>query len=79
MMQAPHDHYRARVSANPVESSPAPTDQGPTKGYFDDSATRSLLGLSPDDAVLHSGTYGLKELSVQPIKLSSLRPHKYDQ
>src|ERR1700733_4746208 len=54
-------------------------DQGPIRGYFDDNATRLLLGLSPNDAVLHSGTYGNKELSVSPIKFSSLRPHMYDQ
>ena|ERR1700733_11258424 len=54
-------------------------DQGPIRGYFDDNATHLLLGLSPNDAVLHSGTYGNKELSVSPIKFSSLRPHMYDQ
>ena len=79
MTQYPHDHYRASVSADPTASSPAPADQGPRKGYFDDSATRLLLSLSPDDAVLHSGTYGNKELSVQPIKLSELRALQYDR
>ena len=40
---------------------------------------RLLLGLSPNDPILHSGTYGNKELSVLPIKFSSLHPHMYDQ
>lgn len=79
MTLIPHDHYRASVSADPAVSSPAPVDQGPIRGYFDDNATRLLLGLSPNDSILHSGTYGIKELSVSPIKFSSLRPHMYDQ
>ena len=75
----PHDHHRASVSVDPSVSSPAPVEQGPLRGYFDDNATRLLLGLSPNDPILHSGTYGNKELSVLPIKFSSLRPHLYDQ
>jgi len=79
MSQVPHDHYRARVTTDPTASSPAPVDEGKKKGYFDDHATRMLLDLSPSDAVLHSGTYGNKELSVSPIKLSSLRATNYDR
>src|SRR6266852_2413375 len=79
MSQLPHDHYRARVTTDPTASSPAPIDQGPKKGYFDDKATRQLLSLSHDDVMLHSGTYGDKELSVHPIKFSVLRAPIYDQ
>jgi hypothetical protein len=78
MALIPHDHYRAGVSADPATSSPAPIAQGPIRGYFDDNATRLLLGLSPNDSILHSGTYGHKELSVLPIKFSSIRPSMYD-
>ena len=79
MSQYPHDHYRAPVTVDPTASSPAPVDEGKKKGYFDDSATRVLLELSPSDALLHSGTYGTSELSVQPIKLSTLRTLSYDR
>jgi hypothetical protein len=78
MSQVPHDHYRARVTTDPTASSPAPVGKGKKKGYFDDHATRMLLDLSPSDAVLHSGTYGNKELSVSPIKFSSLRVTNYN-
>ena len=79
MSQIPHDHYCARVSTDPTISSPASTDQDCTKGYFNDNATHLLLGLSPNDAILHSGTYGAKELSVEPIKFSHLHAPMYDQ
>ena len=72
MSQVPHDHYRIRMTTNLTASSPAPVGEGKKKGYFDDHATRMLLDLSPSDAVLHSGTYGNKELSILPIKFSSL-------
>ena len=75
----PHDHYRVSVSVDPSISSPAPVNEGSIRGYFDNNATRLLLGLSPNDPILHSGTYGNKELSVLPIKFSSLHPHMYDQ
>ena len=79
MSQVPHDHYRARITTDPTASSPAPVDQGPKVGYFDDNATCLLLGLNLGDAVLHSGTYGEKELSVNPIRFSYLRAPMYDQ
>ena len=79
MSQVPHNHYCARVTTNPTASSPAPVDEGKKKGYFDDHATRMLLDLSPSDAVLHSGTYGNKELSISPIKFSSLQVTNYDR
>jgi hypothetical protein len=56
-----------------MASSPTPVNEGKKKGYFDDTATRVLLDLNPDDVLLHSGTYGNKELSVQPIRFSTLR------
>jgi hypothetical protein len=79
MSEYPHDHYRARVTVDPTASSPAPVDEGKKKGYFDDHATRELLDLSLSEIVLHSGTYGINELSVQPIKLSTLRAPSYDR
>ena len=53
-------------------SSPAPTHKGRTSGYFDDSATHTLLGLEEDDQVMHSCTYSLKELGAEPVALSLL-------
>ena len=79
MSQYPHDHYRAPVTVDPTSSSRAPVEEGKKKGYFDDSATSELLGLSPSDALLHSGTYGLSELSVLPVKLSTLQTLSYDR
>jgi len=79
MVLYPHDHYRASVSVDPSISSPAPVNKGSIRGYFNDNATHLLLGLSPNGPILHSGTYRNKELSVLPIKFSSLRPHMYDQ
>ena len=60
-------------------SSPAPTHEGRTSGYFDDSATHTLLGLKEDDQVMHSGTYGLKELGAKPVALSLLQDGSFDQ
>ncbi len=79
MSQYPHEHYRATITVDPTASSPAPVDQGPRKGYFDDEATRLLLSLDPVDRVLHSGTYGNKELSTHPIAFSTLRALRFDQ
>ena len=79
MSQVPHDHYRARVTTDPTVLSPAPVDEGKEGGYFDNHATRMLLDLSPSDAVLHSGMYRNKELSVSPIKFSSLQVTNYDR
>ena len=79
MSQYPHDHYRARVTVDPTASSPAPVNEGKKKGYFDDLATRELLDLSSGDVILHSGTYGASELSVQPVKLSMLWTSSYDR
>ncbi|HEX9613547.1 MAG TPA: hypothetical protein VGA05_08030, partial [Candidatus Bathyarchaeia archaeon] len=79
MSQSSHSNYRARVTVDPTATSPAPVDEGQKKGYFDDSATRVLLDLGPNDVLLHSGTYGDKELSVQPIKFSTLRNPDFDR
>ena len=79
MSQYPHDHYRTPLTVDPTVSSPAPVDKGKRKGYFDDNATKELLNLSPNDTLLHSGTYRTNKLSIQPIKLSALHTHSYDR
>ena len=79
MSRSSHSDYRARVTVDPTASSPAPVDEGKKKGYFDDTATRVLLDLDPKDTLLHSGTYGDKELSVKPIKLTTLRSQDFDR
>ena len=79
MSQYPHEHYHAIVTINPTALSPVPIDQGPQKGYFNDKATRSLLSLDPSDCILHSGTYGEKELSTHPIAFSTLQAPRFDQ
>ena len=56
----------------------SPVDKGKKKGYFNDTTTRVLLDLNPRDTLLHSGTYGDKELSVKPIKLTTLRSQDFD-
>ena len=60
-------------------SSPAPTHEGRTSGYFDDSAMHTLLGLEDDDQVMHLGTYGLKEPGAEPVDLSLLRDGSFNQ
>jgi len=48
-------------------------------GYYDDSATRALLGLEEVDLIMHSGTYGPKEPGAEPVALSLLRDGSFDQ
>src|SRR6266849_588932 len=79
MSQYSLEHYRVIVTVDPTASSPAPIDQGSQKGYFDDEATRSLLSLDSSDRILHSGTYGEKELSTHPIAFATLRAPRFDQ
>ena len=81
-MIAPNAHYAAyrsehallghRITFDYSLSSPAPTHEGRTSGYFNDSATHTLLGLEEDDQVMHLGTYGLKEPGAKPVALSLL-------
>ena len=81
-MIAPNAHYTTyqsehaslghRIMLDYSLSSLAPTHEGRTLGYFNDSATHTLLGLKEDDQVMHSGTYGLKEPGAEPVALSLL-------
>ena len=78
MPLSPHESSRARISCDPTESSPAPTHLGQPSGYFNDEATRVLLGLNADAVPLNSGTYGEEELGVKPVKISLLRQKLHD-
>ena len=88
-MTAPNARYAAyrgkhvslghRITFDYSLSSPAPMHEGRTSGYFDDSATHTLLGLKDDDQVMHSGTYGPKELGAEPVDLSLLWDRSFDQ
>ena len=79
MSPALHESYRRAISCDPAASSPAPVHKGQPHGYFDDEAMRTLLGLEADAVPLHSGTYGEKEPSIKPVKLSLLRQKLRDQ
>ena len=79
MSPASHESYRRAISCDPAASSPAPVHEGQPHGYFDDEATRTLLGLEADAVPLHSGTYGEKEPGIKPVKLSLLRQKLRDQ
>ena len=67
------------IGFDPLSSSPAPVQQGLIQGYFDDPATRLLLGLSGQDILLNSRTYGVKELGQCPIEMHQLHDGGYDQ
>jgi hypothetical protein len=41
-------------------------------GYMCDLLTQDLLGLSKNDKLLHSSTYGLKEPGLSPVNFSLL-------
>jgi hypothetical protein len=73
MSLLPHESYRATISVDPTASSPAPIQEGKPRGYFDDEATRKLLGLEMGTVPLHSGTYGDQEPGAKPVKFSLLR------
>jgi hypothetical protein len=68
-----------RITCNPEGVPPAPVNEGALHGFFDDQATRSLLGLVDGDVLLSSGTYGLKEPGQRPIQLSTLREDLHDR
>ena len=42
-------------------------ESGHKRGYFNDSATQVLLGLTQDDYLQVAGTYGVKELGEYPV------------
>jgi hypothetical protein len=79
MSQYIHESPVHRIGFDPSVSSPAPTQQGSRHGYFDDPATKLLLGLNDQDVLLNSGTYGNKELGQTPIEMHRLRDGGYDQ
>jgi len=74
-----HASLEHRITFDYTLSSPAPTHEGKTLGYYDDSATRALLGLEEVDLIMHSGTYGPKEPGAEPVALSLLRDGSFDQ
>ena len=74
-----HESHLAKISCNPMASSPAPVHEGQAHSYFNDEATRLLLGLDAGAIPLHSGAYGEAEPGVQPVKLSLLHAKVYDQ
>ena len=74
-----HASLGHRITFDYSLSSPAPMHEGRTSGYFDDSATHTLLGLKEDDLIMHLGTYGLKEPGAEPVDLSLLRDGSFNQ
>ena len=74
-----HSSIHHRVTYDAFESSPAPAQEGPQNGYFNDQATRELLRLSGEDSLLHAGTYGFKEPGQAPIDITWLENGTYDQ
>ena len=79
MLMKQHESAFHRIGFEPSNSSPARIQQGVKYGYFDDTATKALLGLDDDDTPLNAGTYGRKELGQDPIEMSVLRDGSYDQ
>ena len=79
MSQLSHESPHAKISCDPTASSPTPVHEGQSRGYFNDKATRALLGLEAEVIPLHSGTYGEAEPGVKPVKLSLLRQKLYDR
>lgn len=67
------------ISFDRAKSSPARTEDGPLKGFFDDQLTRAYLNLREEETLLCSGTYGAKEPGVAPVPFSVLRDGGYDQ
>ena len=57
----------------------APLESGHKRGYFNDGATRVLLGLTQDDYLQVAGTYGAKELGEYPVNFVLLRNGSYNQ
>ena len=74
-----HESHHVKISCDPTTSSPAPVHEGQRHGYFNDEATRRLLGLDEGAVPLHAGTYGEAEPGIKPVKLSSLRDKSYDR
>ena len=57
----------------------APISDGAKVGYYDDQLTRNLLALKEGDALLVTGTYGVKDLGQNPVSIVSLQDGSYDR
>jgi hypothetical protein len=62
-----------------VLSLAAPIKDGAVSSYFEDMLTRSLLGLTVYNRLLHSGTYGPEEPGHASTKLALLVNGDYDR
>ena len=79
MTSSAHASYHTRISFDPAASSPAPVEEGQISGYFNDSLSRTLLGLTDNEQLLHSGTYGSKEPGQFPTAFSLIREGPRDR
>lgn len=57
----------------------APIEMGCKRDYFKDEATRALLGLNKGDFMQNLGTYGAKEMGMNPVNFDLLHDGTYDQ
>lgn len=67
------------ISFDQTVSSPTPSQEGRSRGYFDDHLTCDLLGLAREDILLHSGTYGKKDLGQLPVDIRLATKESLDQ
>jgi hypothetical protein len=67
------------VTYSYVLSSAAPIQDGAISGYFEDTLTHSLLGLTVYNRLLHSGTYGPEEPGHASTKFALLVNGEYDR
>jgi hypothetical protein len=75
----PHTLATHHVTYSYVLSLAAPIQDGAVSGYFEDTLTHSLLGLTVYNRLLHSGTYGPEEPGHASTKLALLVDGDYDQ
>jgi hypothetical protein len=75
----PHALPMHHVSYSLMLSSPAPVQEGMISGYFTDTHTQALLGLSEHNRLLNSGSYGPDKPRVAPIKFSLLANGNYNR
>jgi hypothetical protein len=68
MSMKQHESATHHIGFDPSASSPARVQQGVKHGYFDDKATKTLLGLDDDDVPLNAGTYGRKSWGKTPSR-----------
>ena len=55
--------FSSQPHQDPTASLSTPRHKGLKYGFFNDKASKALLGLDDGDALLKSGMYGVKELS----------------